>query len=829
VLNKEHTFFTTSLFLRQTILTETSISKMLSINFLISYQMKFFTRSIFIMFFGILTTFSQHKITGKIVDEQNQPLPFTNIILYKIVDEANPQGTVSDDKGEYTLENIASGNYSLEISMLGFEIEKITAFQLNANKTINIILKEESQILNEIVVKSKRPVIRQTAEKLIVDLEKSEMINTSLQDVMRKIPGVLVTNNGISIAGNSGVQILINGKTTEYMDVETLLRDFPADNISKIEVVEQPGAEYQASGTGAIINIILKKNVRLGTHGSANVWVGEDEGLEYGTGFSIASYKNKLNWQANVSHSQPTFRNDLFLKRTVVDTIYDQTTREPFDPVNNTISGSLDYYINDKNSIGLGGRWNNRISTRTVDNSTNIIKPTTTELLLTNNTFDRNRTDLNINPYYEYKSETDRLLIDFNYVDFRSNSTNTLFETLQSPEPFDDRKYDQDGTYKIRTYRLDYTKTFSDDFTWSAGSRFADVTTDNDLQSYKANAAEEFNLLANESSRFIIDETIFALYSKVNAKFGKWSISGGLRYESSNTDGTTTFIKNGTLTTEVQKRPIKKIFPSASISRKFNDVIGGSLSYSYRIQRPSYTSLNSFATFLDPFSAEEGNPNLTPSFTNNYQLNLTYNKQPFFTVGYSKTDDAIFDLIRQDNATAQIRQQEVNVENNANWNFRLFAPLSFIKGLDGYTGFIVTNSDYQSSTYNLALNQWNLFWFIQASYELPWDVNFEVSGNYGTGALEGQVEVDWLAELDFSFGKKFLDDKLKVNLGFNKMLNRGFIGNIDFGNGRAEVENNGSRQNVQLRMVYSFGSQFGKKKSNRKTNNDEEDRINDNS
>lgn len=87
------------------------------------------------------------------------------------------------------------------------------------------------------MVKNKRPIIKQTAEKLIVDLEKSKMINTNLQDVMRKIPGVLVTNNGISIAGNRGVQILINGKTTEYMDVETLLRDFLADNISKIEVI----------------------------------------------------------------------------------------------------------------------------------------------------------------------------------------------------------------------------------------------------------------------------------------------------------------------------------------------------------------------------------------------------------------------------------------------------------------------------------------------------------------------------------------------------------------------------------------------------------------
>ena len=138
------------------------------------------------------------------------------------------------------------------------------------------------------------------------------MINTNLQDVMRKVPGVLVTNNGISIAGKGGVTILINSKTTEYMDVETLLRDFPADNISKIEVIEQPGAEYQASGSGAIINIILKKNVRLATHGSTNAWVGEDEGLEYGTGFSIASYKNKLNWQTSINYARPTFREDLY-------------------------------------------------------------------------------------------------------------------------------------------------------------------------------------------------------------------------------------------------------------------------------------------------------------------------------------------------------------------------------------------------------------------------------------------------------------------------------------------------------------------------------------
>ena len=77
------------------------------------------------------------------------------------------------------------------------------------------------------------------------------------------------------------------------------------------------------------------------------------------------------------------------------------------------------------------------------------------------------------------------------------------------------------------------------------------------------------------------------------------------------------------------------------------------------------------------------------------------------------------------------------------------------------------------------------------------------------------------------FGKKFMDDRLKVNLGFNKMLNRGFVGNIDYGDETASVESNGSRQNIQLRVVYSFGSSFGKKK-NRRRGSEEENRIRDN-
>ncbi|MFT4576297.1 MAG: hypothetical protein ACI9SI_001219 [Polaribacter sp.] len=786
--------------------------------------MKFFTTTLLLVL-GISFGFAQNSIKGKIIDSQNQPLPYANVILYKIGNETTPKGTVSDDNGDYSFKNIVKGNYKISVSTLGFKTEEAKKFQLSSNKTFNFTLKEESQTLDEVVIKVTRPLIRQTAEKLIVDLEKTGMVNSSLQDVMRKVPGILVTNNGISIAGKGGVRILINGKTTEYMDVETLLRDFPADNISKIEVVEQPGSEYDASGSGAIVNIILKKNVRLGTHGSITGWIGKDEGFEYGTRASIASYKNKLNWQATIGHSKPTWRDDLFLVRTVGNETYDQTTKSPYNPNRFNVSGNIDYYINDNNSIGIGGRWNTRKSNRVSSSKTIISDASTSNSLFSENSFDRDRVDFSINPYYEYKSDTDKLVVDFNYIDYKNDNINNLYDVPGSTVTYQDRRYLQDGKYTIKAFKADYSKTFSENLTVSFGSKYAMVKTDSDLQSYLENTSNGFDLDVLGSSRFLVDETIFAAYSKINATSGKWSFSGGLRYENSNTDGTSIFLKNGQMANEVQKRPIRKLFPSASISRGLTKQLGASLSYSYRINRPSYNSLNSFQEFLDPFSAEEGNPNLKPAFTNNYQFNLTYEGQPFFTVGYSKTNDVIFDLIKQNNNTKQIRQQAVNVEDFTNWNFRLFGPLSFIKGVEGYTGFIVNQNTYSSATHTLDLSKWSVFWFIQASYKLPWDVNFEMSGNYGTGALEGQIEVDWLAGLDFSFGKKFLDDKLKANLGFNKMLNRGFNGTINYGNGNAKVESNGSRQNIQLRLVYSFGSKFGKKKSKRNSSKDEENRI----
>lgn len=792
--------------------------------------MNFKSLSYFLIFFSAMLTFSQN-ISGRVTDENNQPLEYVNVVLHNARSKAVVTGAISNEKGAYNFDDLLKGKYYVVVSTLGFETKKSETFELLDTKIMDFVLKEETQILNEVVVKSKRPVIRQTAEKLVVDLEKSEMINSNLEDVIKRVPGLIVTNNGINFAGRNDVRILINGKTTSYMDVEILLRDLPADNISKVELIEQPGAEFDAEGSGPIINIILKKNVRLGTHGSLKAWVGEDEGLEHGASFSMASYKNKLNWQANIGQSSPTWRDDLFIKRIVQDpnsqeeTTYNQATIEPYTPKTFRLGGSLDYYINGKHSVGFGVRYNNSNSERISKSKTSITSLNLDEMLVSENLFDRARHTININPYYEFKSDAHKFVADFNHVNFKNDNIDNVFAANGNTVPFTNQRYLQDGKFIINTYKVDYTRIFSDDLKLRFGSKYAMVDTDSDLKSFTQNSnTNAFEFQENNSNRFLIDESIFAIYTKLNAKLGKWSFSGGVRFEDSNTEGISTNDNDS------RTRKISKFFPSASISRKINENLGANIAYSYRIRRPSYNSLNSFVQFYDPLTSEVGNPNLKPSFTNNYQFNLTFDGQPFFTIAYSETKDDLFLFISQDDTTAQVSRSTINLSERKNWNFRLFGPLDFIKNVEGFTGFIVDYNEFESFNLNpqLKLNKWNIGWYTQASYEMPWEINAEMSSYFGSGALEGQINVGWIGSLDFSFGKKFLNDRLKVNLGINKVLNRGFVGTVNYDNINAEIESNGSRQNVQLRFAYSFGSKFGKKKSRRNSSREEQNRIDDN-
>ncbi|WP_074407419.1 TonB-dependent receptor domain-containing protein [Aquimarina megaterium] len=780
-----------------------------------------------VFFLGILFSNAQNTILGTVTENTNSPLEFANIILHSSDISNSLTGAVSDNNGSYIFENVPAGNYWVEISILGFKTQKSEPFLLSkesVRKVVNFVLEEETQTLNEVVITSSRPVIRQTAEKLIVDLEKSEMVNSNLQDVMKKLPGVIVTNGKLSYGGQRNIRILINGKTTDYMDIASLLRDMPADNIAKIELVQQPGAQLDAEGSGPLINIILMKNVKLGTHGNIKLNTGYNNEFNYGASASLASYKNKLNWQMSTGYQKSTSREDLFLKRQVNNQIYDQATISPYDPTPFRVSGGLDYYINNHHSIGISARGIQTNSNRVASNNTSIIENDISNTLITAYNYDRERTIFSINPYYEFDTDNNTLVLDFNYINYKNKNIDNLYQVGQSSILYDNQRYFQDGNYEIFTYKGDYKRSFNDVFNVMVGAKYSVVDTDSDLRSFTEDSNQGFVLDIDQSNRFLVDENIIALYSKLDTKLGNWLLSGGLRWEDSNTKGTSTN------TNETQTRNISKLFPSATITRKLTEEFSANLSYSYRIRRPSYNSLNSFVYYYDPYTFEEGNPNLKPEFTNSFQFSLTYDEQPFFSVSYKETTDVLFEITSQNDATGQAKRSVINLAKNENWSFRAFGPLNFIKGLDGFTGVIVSHNKYTSKnlTPKLDLARWNLIWYTSAQLKLPWGINSELTGYYSTSGVDGQFKHEWLAGLNVAVSKKFMKDQLKVNMGMNDILNRPINGVVKYDNINAEAIVDQSRQNVYLQLSYSFGSKFSRKKSRKEASKEEQNRIKDN-
>lgn len=768
---------------------------------------------------------AQYSVKGTITDQENTPLVFANVILYTNDTKTAVFATATDDNGFYLFEDVEEGNYHIEASMLGFDTKTSDAFSLTKEAQemmFNFSLKSEQ--LDEVVVTYKKPVIRQTAEKLVVDIEKSELINTNMQDVMKKIPGIIVTNGNISYGGQGNIRILINGKTTDFMDVSSLLREMPADNIARVELIQQPGAEYDAEGSGPIINVILKKNVKLGTHANIKTTVGYVEDVMYGTSASIASYKNKLNWQASAGYTRSSWREDLAISRQVLDETYHQTSISPFDPETYRISAGLDYYINDKHTFGIDANRIESQSTRITKNNTTVLSTDSETSLLTDNSFDRDRVTYTINPYYEYDDQKNKITLDFNYIDYTYANENNLFKSEESVIDYQNQRYFQDATYEIFTYKGDYKRIFGDHFNVGFGAKYSEINSDSDLQSFTLNNEGVFENNSNQTNRFVISEDILALYSKFSANLNEWKLSGGLRWEESDTKGTSV------TQNETRTRMISKFFPSISVGRKITKNISANAAYSYRIQRPSYSSLNSFVYYYDPFTFEEGNPNLSPAFTNSYQFNLTYDNQPFFNISYRETKDALFEIVTQNDTTAETSRSVINLAQNNNISASFFGPLDFIKGVDGFTGIIVNYNEYTSEklTPALDLSKWSLTWYTSAEYKLPWGIHSEISGYYTTGGLEGQIEHEWLAGIDIAFSKKFLEDRLKVSVELEEILNRKFVGNITYNNVDADVTSNWARQNVYLQLNYSFGSKFGKSKKRANASEEERDRIKDN-
>ncbi len=764
--------------------------------------------------------YAQNSVSGRITDDKGEGIFFATVALYSASDSTIVLAESSDNEGYYLIKDLKDGEYYMVASMLGYADNTINTISIpGANASLDMTLSSDAALLSTIEIVDKAPLMEQKADKLIVNVD-GNITNTggSLLDVMKKVPGMIVIRDRLNLAGSGSPTILLNGKSTQYMDIQSLLRDMPGDNIKKVEIIHQPGAEYEASGKGPIINIILKKNSLFGTNGSVSVGVGKGNRLwDYNTGLQLSHYAGKLNISGGIGYARNAWAEELQITRNLtniteeVNGNYSQNNLELATPDTYRANVRLDYDITDRHRIGWSSKVyvNNNQYEANNDTEVDLFQSSAQDYTLNSiNDIDRSWQYYSLNPYYIFEIDTSgqKLELDFSNARYQTQSYNTLTTSNNLDSLSFGQRYDQPGDTRITAITLDYSKPLSKVFDFKTGLKYSEANLDNNLQAEQRSSSIWFSN-PQQSNHYLFDERIMAAYGKLSWVSGKWSGTAGLRYEDSHSVG------NSLTLDSIQVRDIKKLFPSFSLSRELVGPLKSTLSYSRRIDRPRYSSLNPFVYYIDPFTSERGNPNLRPQLTHSAKFTLTYEGQPFFNVEYKHSTDAIVEVTEQETNNEEAFKTNVNFELQKQFSTSLFFPLDFIPGITGYSGVIMSRNSYDSNYIGdlFLQSRWNTTAFLQAQFELPGDIQGELGGWFTSGSQEGIFQSEYLYGSSFGLSKKFLDRKLKASIGVEDFLYRFWHASVDYQQD-LELVFGWQVPTISAKVSYKFGNQHLKSK-----------------
>lgn len=765
-------------------------------------------------------TIHAQSLTGKVLDEKGQPIFYATVALYGQIDSLLVTAESTDNDGIFKIKAKSKKYYAIA-TMLGYADKTIPNIDLsNGDQNIEFSMTTDANLLSTIEIVDKAPLLEQKADKLIVNVE-GNITNSSgsLLDVMKKVPGMLVINDRLSMVGAGSPTIMLNGKTTQYMDIQSLLRDMPGDNIQKVEIIHQPGAEYDAAGSGPVINIILKKNSLFGTNGSVTVGVGKGELWEYNTGLNLSHYAGNFNVSGGIGYTRNAWVEELALVRRLtgisddINGEYIQVGTDKVQPKSYRANLRLDWDVTPKHRIGLETKFYDNSSIWTGENTTEVDLYQVDQQdynLLTLNAQNRAWNYASLNPYYIFEIDTagQKLELDVSMSRYNVSDNSTLTPTSDLLTDLQVQRFERPGDTRIFASTIDYTLPLSKIFEIKTGLKYSLASLDNNFKSLIKDDSGEFVSNPFQSNHFLFDETIYAAYGKLNWSYNDWSGTAGLRYEDSESIGESLTLN------QTNTRDISKFFPSFSVSRKIAGGLASAIAYSRRIDRPRYSTLNPFIYYLDQYTSSRGNPNLRPELTHSAKFTLTFDGQPFFNVEYKESSDAIVEVTEQEMNSPEAYKTDVNFDKRTNFSTSLFFPLDMIPGITGgYGGVIISKNGFDSQYIGnaFARSVWNTTAFVQLEFNLPLDINAELGGWYTSGNQEGIFKSEYLYGSSFGMSKKFLDGKAKLSFGVEDFVNRFWHANVDYQQDM-DIVSSWQAPVFNMKFRYKFGNQHLKSK-----------------
>ncbi|WP_288375320.1 TonB-dependent receptor [uncultured Chryseobacterium sp.] len=697
-----------------------------------------------------------------------------------------------------------------------------------------------------------KQVFKKQSDRFVYDVAASPVAkgNTTF-DLLKQTPLLSSTDDKtLKIAGKNNALIYINGRKSN-MDSESLaqfLKNTPAENIQKIEVITVPGSEYQVESSDGIINIVLKKKMSDGLNGNMRMSNTTNKYNGSQASFSANYRKDKLGISASLSGGENIEAQTYTLRNGTAKT--SNESMGDIDDPNKNIGGylNIDYQLNDKSNLALSwNTWANKSYNSTVNLFNTIKTEGGTKYTWSKNKEDSRSYNNSVNLNYELKTDSlgSKLNVNaayLNYKRFQFTDNRTYLSDLNMGLGDMTTQVFQDLPQIINNFSgmVDYNQKFKNDLTVSIGGNYNKTKTDNDSK----NISYFFNPAKNPDPRpnhFIYDENIYGVYLTIEKKFSD-KISGkiGARYEITNSLGT-----SDNAPTEALKRierNYNNLLPYLSFNYAINDKNNISYSFSSRMRRPSFWEINPVKNILTDDNYTQNNPFVKASSTYNQELTYMFKNSYFLILNHSYIKDAITQVPLQGypvspdgtvGANPVLRYIRTNFGNKQEMSAMVGIQKSFFKqywttnfnigvqhninngslDVDPTTGDRFRNLEGKDIVYTNKTNSTSLLiqtnntirldkkktWFFGINYFFVDKQQIEL------GLLKG------LMSLDLSLKKMWNDWTFAVNV--NDVLNTNIVKIEDFqDNGNYNyIHQNRYNRSLTVSLTYNFGNQKVKK------------------
>ncbi|WP_294334256.1 TonB-dependent receptor [uncultured Chryseobacterium sp.] len=708
-----------------------------------------------------------------------------------------------------------------------------------------------------------KQIFKKQSDRFVYDVASSPVAkgNTTF-DLLKQTPLLSTTDDKtFKIVGKNNVLIYINGRKSN-MDAESLtqfLKNTPAENIQKIEVITVPGSEFQVESSDGIINIVLKKKMSNGTSGNMRMSNTQNKYNASNASFSVNYRKDKLGINANLSGGENINPQSYVLKNGIGQ-IRNESVGNIDDP-NQNLGGylNMDYQLTEKSNLGLSwNSWANKSYNSTIDLLNTLTMPNDKGVLETSYTKTKNKEDArnynnSVNLNYEIK--LDSLGSKFNanaayliYKRFQHSDNNTMYSDVKgSPSGFSrtGKKIIQNIPQIVNNFSgtVDYIQKFKNDFTFSAGGNFNKTKTDNDTKNY--NTAYDYDKATGnltgvttnpDFNHFIYDENIYGIYLTFEKKFSdKFSGKVGARYEITNSLGTADSPTNTIPEQQYQRieRNYNNFLPYLTFNYAINDKNNISYSFSSRMGRPSFWELNPVRNIITEDNYTQNNPFVKASLNYNQELTYMYKNSYFIILNHTYEKDQITQVPLQREYTddegikrvklAYIRtnfgdKQEMSAMLGIQRSlFKQYLTLNFNAGIqhninngtlntDPTTGQVFDTYINNRKSTSLVINSNNTVrldknktWFLGVNFFYVDKQQIEL------GVLKN------LMSLDLSIKKNWNDWTFAVNV--NDVLRTNVVEIEDYqSNGNYNyIKNDMYRRNITVSLTYNFGNKKVKK------------------